>query len=147
MRSEGLMSAINFSGKTRREFVSGFSSAAIAVSDLIAAPPGPIIPLIPSPEVDIYKKAQARSLARFKVSAQSRYVKIPKPSVTAHVLEAGHGDPVVFIHGGAATAVQFAPMLGALQSQFHIFAPDRPGCGLTDKMDYRGVPFREHAIL
>jgi len=140
------MSAINFSGKTRREFVAGFSSAAIAVSGLVAAPPDPIIPLIPGPEVDAYKKAQARSLAKFKVSAQSRYVKIPMLSLTAHVLEAGHGDPVVFIHGGAATAVQFAPMLGALQSQFHTFAPDRPGCGLTDKIDYRGVPFREHAV-
>jgi hypothetical protein len=124
----------------------GLSLVAIAVSDLAAAPEGPIIPLIPGPEVDNYKKAQARSLLKFKVSAQSRYVKIPKLSFTAHVLEAGYGHPVVFIHGGAATAVQFAPMLGALQNAFHMFAADRPGCGLTDKIDYRGVPFREHAV-
>jgi pimeloyl-ACP methyl ester carboxylesterase len=140
------MPTTHFRGKTRREFMSGLSLAAIAVSGLAAAPQGPIIPLTPGPEVDNYKKAQARSLAKFNVSAQSRYVKIPKLSLTAHVLEAGHGDPVVFIHGGGATAVSFAPMLGALQSTFHTFAPDRPGCGLTDKIDYRGVPFREHAV-
>jgi pimeloyl-ACP methyl ester carboxylesterase len=136
----GFTSGIHFIGKTRREFVSGLSLAAMAVSGVAAAPQGPIIRLIPGPEVDNYKKAQAHSLSKFRVSAQSRYVQIPKLSLTAHVLEAGHDDPVVFIHGGAATAVQFAPMLGALQSEFHTFAPDRPGCGLTDKIDYVSGP-------
>jgi len=141
------VSVLHSSGKTRREFVAGILSfAAIGSSDLAAAPQSPIIPLVPGPEVDSYKKAQTGLLEKFKVSAQSRYVKIPKLSLTAHVLEAGHGDPVVLIHGGAATAVQFAPMLGALQSEFHTFTPDRPGCGLTDKIDYRGVSFREHAV-
>ena len=43
-------------------------------------------------------------------------------------------------------AVQFAPLLGGLQGSLRCFAPDRPGCGLTDKIDYVGVPFRQHAV-
>jgi pimeloyl-ACP methyl ester carboxylesterase len=52
----------------------------------------------------------------------------------------------VLIHGGNAVAVQLAPLMAALQGAFHVVAPDRPGCGLTDKFDYRGVSLREHAV-
>jgi pimeloyl-ACP methyl ester carboxylesterase len=37
-------------------------------------------------------------------------------------------------------------LIGSLQQQFRVFAADRPGCGLTDKINYRGVPLREHAV-
>ena len=130
---------------TRRGFVRALSFAGVTAHNAAGAQ-NRITRLTPSPEVDNYKKAQALSLARFQVSARSRFVKIPKLSLTAHVLEAGRGDPVVLVHGGGATAVYFAPMLAALQKDFHTFAPDRPGCGLTDKIDYRGVPFRQHAV-
>jgi pimeloyl-ACP methyl ester carboxylesterase len=66
--------------------------------------------------------------------------------MTVHVLEAGSGDPVLLLHGGNATAAQLAPIMAALQGHFRVIAPDRPGCGLTDMIDYRGVPFREHSL-
>jgi pimeloyl-ACP methyl ester carboxylesterase len=50
------------------------------------------------------------------------------------------------LHGGGGFACQFAPLLCALQKEFHVFAVDRPGCGLTDKCDYRNTVIREHAI-
>jgi hypothetical protein len=101
------MSRLRFSGQTRREFLSSLTFATVAVPEFAAAAQqSPIIPLIPSVAIDSYKKAEARSLAKFKVAGRSRYVKLPRLSLTAHVLEAGHGDPVVLIHGGNATAVQ-----------------------------------------
>src|SRR5215216_6279068 len=140
------MSILHLGGQTRREFLSSVAFASVAMSARAAAGQSAITPLIPSVAVDGYKKAQARALAKFKVAAHSRYVKLPALALTAHVLEAGRGDPVVLIHGGNATAVNFAPLIAALQGQFHTFTPDRPGCGLTDKIDYRGVPFRDHAV-
>jgi pimeloyl-ACP methyl ester carboxylesterase len=131
---------------TRREFVSSLSFATISASNLLADPRSPITPLVPGPEVDEYRKAQDRSLAKFNVSARSRFVKLSRPPLVAQVLQAGRGEPVLLIHGGGATAVQFSPLLGVLQSNFQTFAPDRPGCGLSDKIDYRGVPFRDHAV-
>lgn len=37
------------------------------------------------------------------------------------------------------------PLLAPLAARFHIFVPDRPGCGLTEPVDYRHVDFRKHA--
>jgi pimeloyl-ACP methyl ester carboxylesterase len=62
------------------------------------------------------------------------------------VLEGGQGDPVLLLHGGNGVAAQWEPLLSRLSSGFHIYAPDRPGCGLTDMFNYRDVPLREHAV-
>jgi pimeloyl-ACP methyl ester carboxylesterase len=55
-------------------------------------------------------------------------------------------EPVLLVHGGGATAVSLEPLLNRLQHQFHLLAPDRPGCGGTDFVDYRTVDLRSHAI-
>ncbi len=62
------------------------------------------------------------------------------------ILEAGRDDapPLVMIHGGNSVAAGWEPLLSILQRDFHVYAPDRPGCGLTGKFDYHGVPFRMH---
>jgi len=80
------------------------------------------------------------------VAARSRYVKLKRPALTAHVLEAGRGEPVVLLHGGGAFACQFASLMSPLEKEFRILAADRPGCGLTDKFDYRETVIREHAV-
>lgn len=105
-----------------------------------------ITPLVPGPEVRAFEQAQQLVLDTFGIAAQSRYVQLQTPPLRVHVLEMGRGKPVVFIHGGNAVAVQLAPLLAALHGSFHLFAPDRPGCGLTEPFDYRDVPFRHHAV-
>jgi pimeloyl-ACP methyl ester carboxylesterase len=107
---------------------------------------GPVIPLAPGPEVDAFKKAQEALLKKYGVTAESRYVKLKKPQLTVHVLEAGRGEPVLLIHGGGGVAANFAPMMSSLQNEFRIYAPDRSGCGLTDKFDFRETDLREHAV-
>ena len=64
----------------------------------------------------------------------SGYIPLRKPALTAHVLVAGHGDPVVLIHGGGTVAVAFAPLLNGLEGGFRCFAPDRPGGGLAARV-------------
>jgi pimeloyl-ACP methyl ester carboxylesterase len=99
-----------------------------------------------SPEIDAFKKAQQKVLLKYRVPAKSLYLKLSKPKLKAHVLAVGKGSSVVMLHGGGATAAQFTPLMSALQKDYHLFVPDRPGCGLTERFDYRGIPFREHAI-
>ena len=132
---------------TRRDFgkwcaASGIVATSGVLSSCLLAQTNGITPIVPGPEVDEFKKAQQALLAKYGVSARSQYLKLDKPPLTAHVLDAGKGPPVLILHGGNATAAQFAPLMSALQKEFHCFAPDRPGCGLTDKIDYQGVPFR-----
>jgi pimeloyl-ACP methyl ester carboxylesterase len=131
---------------TRREFLSGVSALTVIASPLTCASSDSVSPLVAGPEVDTFKEAQARCSARFGYQARSRFIKIAKPQLTLHVLEAGHGSPVVLLSGGS-TVVQFAaPLAGPLSREFHTFAMDRPGCGLSDRLDYRGTPSREQAV-
>jgi 2-hydroxy-6-oxo-octa-2,4-dienoate hydrolase len=50
------------------------------------------------------------------------------------------------IHGGGATLAEFAPLLGLLERDFHIYAPDRPGCGLSQMIDYSNISIRQQAV-
>ena len=134
---------------TRRRFLTWCGSAAVFSGTFppnIGAQTSPVMPVVPGPEVDEFKAAQQQLLLRYGVPARSRYVKVESLGLTAHVLEAGAGSPVLLLHGGIATAAHFAPLMGQLQRRFHLFSVDRTGCGLTDKIDFRGVELREHAV-
>jgi pimeloyl-ACP methyl ester carboxylesterase len=45
--------------------------------------------------------------------------------------EHGEGDPLVLLHGGLVDARWFAPNLGPLAENFHVFTPERRGHGHT----------------
>lgn len=49
------------------------------------------------------------------------------------------------IHGGLDVAMQFSPLFQELEQHFHLFVPDRPGFGLTDKINYQNINIIEHA--
>jgi pimeloyl-ACP methyl ester carboxylesterase len=55
-----------------------------------------------------------------------------------HYLEAGHGEPLVLLHGLGGTADSLRPMLLDLSRGFWVFAPDQIGFGGSDKplIDY-----------
>ena len=99
---------------TRRNFLTGCGGV-VAISGCfprrLGAQTKAITPVVPGREVDQFKIAQQRLLLRHDVSARSRYVKLDKPALSAHVLEAGKGDPVLFLHGGIATAAHFARLM------------------------------------
>lgn len=135
----------------RRKFVkesliSGVAAAMINPTRQSSAQIGLTQSLLPGPEVDEFKKAQQSLLQKYVVATNSNYLKLEKPALAAHVLEGGRGDPVLMLHGGGAIACQFAPLMRSLQSEFHCFAADRPGCGLSDKINYRGIALRQHAV-
>lgn len=54
-----------------------------------------------------FTELQRKSLAFHSANATSRFIDLEKPRMRAHVLEAGTGDPVVFLHGGDGEAVNF----------------------------------------
>jgi pimeloyl-ACP methyl ester carboxylesterase len=93
-----------------------------------------------------FVELQNKLLASYGVNATSRFVHLNKPPMRAHVLEAGVGEPVMLFHGGDGEGVNWAPIMGLLQSSFRLYAIDRPGFGLSDAFDYRGVNLRENAV-
>jgi len=92
-----------------------------------------------------FAERQQELLRFYDVSARSRYIAVERPRMRVHLLEAGRGEPLVLIHGGDGEAALWAPLMAALQDGFHLYAIDRPGCGLSDSFDYRGVDIRSHA--
>src|SRR5262245_22160402 len=64
---------------------------------------------------------------------------------TTAVIEGGEGPPLLLIHGGFGAAFQWGPILPLLARRYRVLAVDRPGHGLADPFDYRGVDLFEHA--
>jgi pimeloyl-ACP methyl ester carboxylesterase len=65
------------------------------------------------------------------MSIDSRFV--PTAYGTFHVESAGAGAPVLFIHGGTASAREWRPVLPLLAEHAECVAIDRLGCGESDR--------------
>ena len=96
-----------------------------------------------------YAKSEARSAsntrARRNASDDSRAT-LPDPAGRVHYLTAGEGPPLLLLHGLSTTAASWLPMFDALTDRFTVYAPDRPGRGLSTAVDYRETGFREFGV-
>lgn len=64
---------------------------------------------------------------------------------TTQIIELGEGTPLLLVHGGMGEAFQWGSILSALAKSHCVLAVDRPGHGLADTFDYRGVDILAHA--
>jgi pimeloyl-ACP methyl ester carboxylesterase len=86
--------------------------------------------------------AHARALAGS--SAQSRYIEVA-PGQRVHAIEAGHGRPLVLLHGSGPSALLFLPLLERLKG-VRAIAVDRPGFGLSDASERSPEAYRDAAV-
>jgi pimeloyl-ACP methyl ester carboxylesterase len=77
-------------------------------------------------------------------SANRRFIKVGSDRLV-HVIEAGDGAPVVFLHGSSTSSMLLLPLLERLDGVWGI-GIDRPGFGLSDAADIPRERFRESAI-
>ena len=49
-----------------------------------------------------------------------------------HYLTAGHGSPLILLHGYAETSLMWKPIMPVLAERFTVIAPDLPGIGDSD---------------
>jgi pimeloyl-ACP methyl ester carboxylesterase len=96
------------------------------------------------PELDReLKKAQAALLARFAPDTRVRRIRWSQGET--QLFELGTGAPLLYVHGGLGGAYEVVPILAALAENHRVLAIDRPGHGLADPFDYRGVDLLDHA--
>ncbi len=88
------------------------------------------------------EKAQAALLAGF--APETRVRRIRWSQGETQVLELGSGPPLLYVHGGLGGAYEVVPILAALAETHRVHAVDRPGHGLADPFDYRGVDLLDH---
>lgn len=64
-----------------------------------------------------------------------RWTDVAALGIRVRTLEAGSGRPVLFVHGGPNAGATWGPLVGHLGG-VRALAVDRPGCGLSDPLDY-----------
>lgn len=78
-----------------------------------------------------YREAEQRLWDSVGLAPSERYVTLPRIGTRARVLEAGQGEPVVFIHGGPNAGSTWAPLVEHLTG-YRCLMVDRPGTGLSE---------------
>jgi pimeloyl-ACP methyl ester carboxylesterase len=89
------------------------------------------------------EEAQAALLERYAPDTRVRRVRWSQGET--QVLELGSGSPLLLVHGGGDSAMEWVPILPALARNHRVIAVDRPGHGLADPFDYAGVDLFDHA--
>jgi pimeloyl-ACP methyl ester carboxylesterase len=87
-------------------------------------------------------EVQDALLARFAPETHVR--RIRWSGGETQVFELGSGPPLLYVHGGLGGAYELVPILAALAETHRVLAVDRPGHGLADRFDYRGVDLLDH---
>src|SRR5687768_9504703 len=88
------------------------------------------------------ENAQARLLARFAPDTHIRRIRWSQGET--QLFELGSGPPLLYVHGGLGGAYEVVPILAALAEGHRVLAVERPGHGLADPFDYRGVDLLAH---
>jgi pimeloyl-ACP methyl ester carboxylesterase len=67
-----------------------------------------------------------------------------------HYMTAGHGTPLILLHGYAETSLMWKPIIPVLAERFTVIAPDLPGIGDSDipadGLDMKNAAIRIHAL-
>jgi pimeloyl-ACP methyl ester carboxylesterase len=70
--------------------------------------------------------------------------------VELHYLGAGHGPPLILLHGYAETSLMWKPIMPLLAERFMVNAPDLPGIGDSaipaDGLDMKTAAIRMRAL-
>src|SRR5712672_1273531 len=70
--------------------------------------------------------------------------------VKLHYMTAGHGTPLILLHGYAETSLMWKPIIPALAERFMVIAPDLPGIGDSaipaNGLDMKSAAIRIHDL-
>lgn len=93
-----------------------------------------------------YSETRRRVLARYEASGSFHLLEFDEPPLRLELLESGRGADVLYLHGHGGTGLDPGPLLGSMGEQFRVWAPTRPGSGLSSKIDYKNRDLRTHAL-
>ena len=87
-------------------------------------------------------ECEATAFAAFGMRPVARSLRLDEPGFRHRALEAGAGEPVLFMHGIFTGPALCAPLMGRLEGSRRRVAIDMPGHGLADQVDFDGVDLR-----
>jgi pimeloyl-ACP methyl ester carboxylesterase len=92
--------------------------------------------------IENFRAAERKLWDHYGVAPVERFVTLPGLKVHVRVQEVGQGQPVLFVHGSPNAGSKWAPLVAKLGG-FRCLVLDRPGCGLSDPVDYSRLDLRE----
>jgi pimeloyl-ACP methyl ester carboxylesterase len=92
-------------------------------------------------DIERYRVAEQRLWDHYGVTPTEHFIHLDKFNIKVRVLEIGTGEPVLFVHGSPNAGSKWAPLAARL-TDFRCLILDRPGCGLSDPVDYSSIDLR-----
>jgi 4,5:9,10-diseco-3-hydroxy-5,9,17-trioxoandrosta-1(10),2-diene-4-oate hydrolase len=89
-------------------------------------------------QIDRYLDAERALWTRYGLAPIQRFVEMDDPTARLRLLDVGFGEPVLFVHGLLGPGA-FAPLVRELRD-FRCLILDRPGWGLSTRIDYANLP-------
>lgn len=83
---------------------------------------------------DRYRQAERALWESVGAYPSERSVALERTGATVRVQEVGEGQPVVFVHGASNGGTSWASLVARLDG-FRCILVDRPGCGLSPRLD------------
>src|SRR3979490_2760318 len=95
----------------------------------------------------------ASSREKFQVHAEDNAIvsrDAERDGVKLPYMTAGHGTPLILLHGYAETSLMWKPIIPVLANRFTVIAPDLPGIGdsdiPSDGLDMKSAAIRIHDL-
>lgn len=93
------------------------------------------------PDLEQYRAAEKRLWDHYGITPTEHFIGLPKFNIKVRVLEVGQGEPVLFVHGSPNAGPKWTPLAAKL-TDFRCLILDRPGCGLSEPVDYKNINLR-----
>jgi len=93
--------------------------------------------------IDAFERERLGLFARYGLDAEGHRVADREDRCTYLLSRGEDSRPTVLVHGGLSHAGEWVRLAGRIPGRLII--PDRPGCGLSYPIDYRGVDYRKAA--
>lgn len=95
--------------------------------------------------VQNFRKAERRLWQHYGLQPKEYFLELERPQVRVRVQEVGEGAPVLFVHGSPNAGATWAPLVAQMEN-FCCLMLDRPGCGLSESVDYDAYEVREWGV-
>jgi len=96
--------------------------------------------------IEEYKRTRQKLFDAAGIQPQSKIISTNGHVKNIHYLELGSGKPLILVHGGGGHSSDLIDIMKPLAENYHLYVVDRPGCGLSDTINYRGVNVAESAV-
>ena len=89
-------------------------------------------------KIQKYRAAEKTLFDDNHVTSIEHVIEVKELSIRVRVLEIGTGPNLLFIHGAPAAAALWIPLVKNMHGYRNLVV-DRPGCGMSEKINYRGL--------